>query len=62
MPDNSVDLTVSDPPYKFETKNGKGTGIVKGSQYLKEIEYMSHGFDRRILDDCHNFIQECECI
>ena len=52
MPDNSVDLIVSDPPYNFKTKNGKGTGIVKGSQYLKEIEYMSHGFDMRILDEC----------
>ena len=52
MPDNSVDLIVSDPPYNFLTKNGKGTGVVKDSQYLKEIEYMSHGFDMRILDEC----------
>ena len=42
MPDNSVDLIVSDPPYNFLTKNGKGTGVVKDSQYLKEIEYMQH--------------------
>lgn len=52
MPDNSVDLILTDPPYCFDTKQGKGTGIVKDSKYLKEIEYMTNGFDLRILDEC----------
>ena len=52
MPDNSVDLILTDPPYFFDTKKGKGTGIVKDSKYLKEIEYMTNGFDLRILDEC----------
>lgn len=52
MPDNSVDLILTDPPYCFDTKKGKGTGIVKDSKYLKEIEYMTNGFDLRILDEC----------
>ena len=51
MPDNSVDLILTDPPYCFDTKKGKGTGIVKDSKYLKEIEYMTNGFDLRILDE-----------
>ena len=29
MPDNSVDLILSDPPYFLETKKGKGTGVIK---------------------------------
>lgn len=52
MPDNSVDLILTDPPYFFDTKKGKGTGIVKDSKYLKEIEYMTNGFDLRILGEC----------
>lgn len=52
MPDNSVDLILTDPPYFFDTKKGKGTGIVKDSKYLKEIEYMCNGFNLRILDEC----------
>lgn len=52
MPDNSVDLILSDPPYFLETKKGKGTGIIKNSPYLKEIDCMCDGFDLRILDEC----------
>lgn len=52
MPDDSVDLILSDPPYCMETKKGKGTGVVKNSPYLKEIDYMCNGFDLRILDEC----------
>lgn len=52
MPDNSVDLILSDPPYFLETKKGKGTGVIKDSPYLKEIDCMCDGFDLRILDEC----------
>lgn len=52
MPSDSVDLILSDPPYDMETKKGKGTGVVKGSKYLKEIDYMCKGFDLEILDEC----------
>lgn len=52
MPSDSVDLIVSDPPYDMQTKKGKGTGIVKGSKYLKEIDYMCKGFNLEILDEC----------
>lgn len=52
MPDDSVDLILSDPPYCMGTIKGKGTGVVKDSPYLKEIDYMCNGFDLRILDEC----------
>lgn len=52
LPDDSVDLILTDPPYLFDAKKGKGTGIVKDSKYLKEIDYMCNGFDLRILDEC----------
>lgn len=52
IPDNSVDAIVSDPPYEMDTKKGKGTGVLKNTKYLNEIDYMCNGFDMRILDEC----------
>ncbi len=52
MPDNSVDLILSDPPYALDNSDGIGTGVAKDYKYLKEIDYMCNGFDLRILDEC----------
>lgn len=50
LPDKSVDLVVTDPPYVIETK---GAGIYKQSdkQYIKELESMKDGFSTQILDE-----------
>ena len=52
MPDNSVDLILTDPPYTLDNSDGVGTGVAKDYKYLKEIDYMCNGFDLRILDEC----------
>ena len=50
IPDNSIDLIVTDPPYKIETQ---GAGIYKQAdkQYVKELKGMKDGFDSKVLDE-----------
>jgi DNA modification methylase len=50
IPDKSIDLVVTDPPYQIETS---GAGIYKQAdkQYVKELNGMKDGFDERILDE-----------
>ena len=47
---NSIDLVITDPPYKIETQ---GAGIYKQAdkQYVKELKGMSDGFSPLILDE-----------
>lgn len=46
LPDKSVDLIITDPPYVLET----GAGAWKKKAYKAEIKGMSNGFDLEILD------------
>lgn len=50
MPDNCVDLVVTDPPYVIETS---GAGIYKQAdkQYVKELNDMKDGFSTEVLDE-----------
>ena len=50
IPDKSIDLVVTDPPYKIETS---GAGIYKQAdkQYVKELNGMKDGFDEKVLDE-----------
>lgn len=50
MPDNCVDLVVTDPPYVIETS---GAGIYKQTdkQYVKELNDMKNGFSTEVLDE-----------
>lgn len=50
IPDNSIDLVVTDPPYNIETK---GSGLYKQSdkQYIKELNSMKDGFSDNILNE-----------
>ena len=50
MPDKSIDLVVTDPPYGIETQ---GAGIYKQAdkQYVKELNGMKDGFDEKVLDE-----------
>ena len=50
MPEKSVDLVVTDPPYLIETS---GAGIYKqdDKQYVKELNEMKDGFSRGVLDE-----------
>ena len=50
LPDNCVDLVVTDPPYVIETS---GAGIYKQAdkQYVKELNNMKDGFSTQVLDE-----------
>ena len=50
IPDGSVDLVVTDPPYLIETT---GAGIYKQAdkQYVKELNGIKDGFSEQVLDE-----------
>ena len=50
IPDGSVDLVLTDPPYMIETV---GSGIYKRAdkQYVKELDGIKDGFDEKVLDE-----------
>ena len=50
MPEKSVDLVVTDPPYDIET-NGAGLYKQADKQYVKELVGMKDGFSEEILDE-----------
>ena len=50
IPDNSVDLVVTDPPYVIGNKGG-GLYTQPDKQYVKELENIKDGFSEKILDE-----------
>ena len=50
IPDNSVDLIVTDPPYVIDNKGG-GLYTQPDKQYVKELENIKDGFSEKILDE-----------
>lgn len=50
IPDSSVDLVLTDPPYMIATV---GAGIYKQAdkQYIKELDGIKDGFDEKVLDE-----------
>lgn len=50
IPDGSVDLVLTDPPYMIETV---GAGIYKQAdkQYVKKLDGIKDGFDEKVLDE-----------
>ena len=49
LPDNSVDLIITDPPYMFETQGGGAFGSCK---VYEETAPIANGFDFAVLDEC----------
>lgn len=49
IPDGSVDLVVTDPPYDVHA--GKGGGCFGNRTAYSDIEFMSNGFSEEILDE-----------
>ena len=57
IPDKSVDVVISDPPYELELK-GENTGAAKDAEFLDEIEFMSNGFNKQVLDECMRVLRD----
>lgn len=52
LPEKSVDLVVTDPPYIVKTEGGGGGAFgYKNRKWHAEIEYMTNGFSNDILDE-----------
>lgn len=51
LPDNSVDLIITDPPYLIGTNKDGSVGKFGKCQFMAEINKMSAGFNVSILDD-----------
>lgn len=49
IPDNSVDLVLTDPPYDVHA--GKGGGAFGNRNSFKEIDPMSNGINDVVLDE-----------
>lgn len=52
IPDNSVDLVITDPPYEFVSDKGSGAFGVDKRSYHHEILPISKSFDFKVLDEC----------
>ena len=50
IPDKSIDLIVTDPPYKIDT-SGAGLYKQEDKQYIKELNFMKDGFSEEVLDE-----------
>lgn len=56
LPNESVDLIVTDPPYLIETSGGgiynkNSEQFLEGTEYVKELEKMKDGFSPEVLDE-----------
>ena len=54
IPDKSVDLIVTDPPYELPSRKGGGSQGRKVASVMKECEQLGivNGFDEEILNEC----------
>lgn len=50
IPDKSIDLIVTDPPYEIVTSGG-GLYTHKDKQYVKELNFIKNGYNEEILDE-----------
>ena len=51
LPDKSIDLVVTDPPYVIDNKGG-GLYTQEDKQYVKQLEGIKDGFQRKFLMNC----------
>ena len=60
IPDKSIDLVVTDPPYLIETS---GAGIYKQAdkQYVKELKDIKDGFSTDVLDELCRVMKHINC-
>lgn len=60
MPDKSIDLVITDPPYEIGTT---GAGIYKqhDKRYVKELNFMKDGFSSEILDELCRVMKKINC-
>lgn len=51
IPDKSIDLIITDPPYELEVNHSAGAYGIKKKLHFSQITNLSYGFDYAILDE-----------
>ena len=59
LPDKSIDLIVTDPPYDVHA--GKGGGCFGNRASFTDIEFMSDGFSETVLDELCRVMKKINC-
>jgi site-specific DNA-methyltransferase (adenine-specific) len=66
LPDKSVDVTVTSPPYNldWQVRNGQGRGMLKGSKWVKGFSEGYENYDDKMPEDQYqawirNVVAEC---
>lgn len=57
IPDNFVDFVLTDPPYEIEAHGGGGN-MKRQLNTTKHLEFISNGFDFKILDECCRILKK----
>jgi DNA modification methylase len=57
IPDNSVDLVVTDPPYEIIAGGGGGAFGVEKRSYHIGVKSLSYGFENAVLDECKRVLK-----
>jgi DNA modification methylase len=60
LPDNCIDLIVTDPPYEIYT-DGRGMYKKSDKRYVKELVGMKNGFSRETLDEMCRVMKKINC-
>lgn len=60
IPDKSIDLIVTDPPYEFVSTSGGGSQGHKVAAVMKECEDIDiiRGFNKKVLDECYRVMKK----
>jgi DNA modification methylase len=63
IPDKSIDLVVTDPPYKIIGNGFKAVagGFKDRDIFKNDIKDIKNGFDFRILDECERVLKKWNC-
>ena len=61
IPDKSIDLLVTDPPYEIVTSGG-GLYTHKDKQYVKELNFIKNGYNEEILDEMIRILKKSKYI
>ena len=59
IPDKSIDLVVTDPPYDIHA--GKGGGTFGNCKAFSEIQFISNGFSNEVLDELCRVMKKINC-
>lgn len=61
LPDKSVDLVVTDPPYDMDYESSAGCFGADNRPYHKELDFVSKGIDNSYLEEICRVMKKINC-